>query len=188
MSEKPSKNHSKWRFACDFGPLLVFFLVYRMQGLLPATLALIVATLAALALIYLTEKRIAIMPLVSGIMVTVFGGITLLLHDETFIKIKPTVINLLFASVLIGGVLAKKPLLKYLLGEALQLSQAGWLQLSLRWGVFFVFLACLNELIWRNFSTDFWVDFKVFGMMTCTIVFTLCQLPLIKRHWVGEPL
>jgi intracellular septation protein len=186
--EKKSNPHGKARFLCDFGPLFCFFVTYRLYGLQTATLGLIVATAVALGVMYLLERRVAIMPLVSGVAVAVFGGITLLLHDETFIKIKPTIINLLFSALLLGGVCAKKPMLKYLFGEALQMTQAGWMALSLRWGVFFIFLACLNEFIWRNYPTDFWVNFKVFGMFTCTIIFTLCQIPLIKRHWNGEPL
>ena len=187
---KNSKNNppasQKLRLLCDFGPLLVFFLGFRIFGLLPATLALIVATVAALAAMYAMERRIALMPLVSGVAVAFFGGITLYLHDETFIKIKPTAVNLLFATILLVGAARKKPVLKYLLSDALAMTEEGWLKLSLRWGLFFVFLAGLNEFIWRNFSTDFWVDFKVFGMFTLTIIFTLSQIPLMKRHLLEE--
>lgn len=126
------------------------------------------------------------MPLVSGIAVAVFGGITLWLNDETFIKIKPTLVNMLFSVILLGGVIFKKPMLKYVLESALHLTEEGWLLLSKRWGIFFVFLAVLNEIIWRNFPTDFWVNFKVFGMFTCTIIFTLSQLPLMKKYMIAE--
>jgi intracellular septation protein len=175
--------NSKLRLALDFGPLMVFFLAYRIGGLLTGTLALIAFTLAALVLTYMLEKRGAVMPLVSGIAVTVMGGLTLFLHDETFIKIKPTLVNLLFASILLVGLAMGRPLLKYLLSDALKLSDAGWKKLSLRWGIFFIFLAALNEIVWRHSSTDFWVNFKVFGMFTLTIVFSLTQIPLIQRYW-----
>lgn len=178
--------NSKLRLALDLGPLLVFFLAYRFHGLLAATAALIVFTCISLAVTYLIEKKIAVMPLVSGIAVAVFGGMTLLLQDELFIKMKPTIVNMLFAAILLGGVYFKKPLLKYLLGEAMQLEEKGWMILSTRWGFYFVFLAVLNEFIWRNFSTDFWVNFKVFGMFTCTMIFTFSQIPLIKKYWIGE--
>lgn len=174
------------RFALDMGPLMVFFAAYRFYGLQAATAALIATTLVSLVITYLLEKRVAMMPLVSGVMVAVFGGITLWLHDDMFIKMKPTIVNLLFASVLLGGVYFKKPMLKYLLQTAFQLREEGWLKLSFRWGIFFIFLAGLNEFIWRNYPTDFWVNFKVFGMFTCTILFTLSQVPLVKRYWVEE--
>ncbi len=174
------------RFALDMGPLLVFFLAYRFAGLMAATVALIIFTVLSLAITYALEKRISPMPLVSGVAVAVFGGITLWLHDETFIKIKPTLVNLLFAAILLGGVAFKKPMLKYVLESAVSLKEEGWLLLSKRWGFFFVFLACLNEVIWRNFPTDFWVSFKVFGMFTCTILFTLSQLPLMKKYMVED--
>lgn len=178
--------NGKLRFVLDMGPLLVFFLTYRYAGLLAATAALIAFTAVSLMVTYMLEKKIAVMPLVSGIAVTIFGGLTLLLQDELFIKMKPTLVNLLFAAILLGGAAFRKPLLKYLLGEAMQLEDKGWMLLSIRWGLFFLFLAALNEVIWRNFSTDFWVNFKVFGMLTCTIMFTASQIPLVKRYWV-EP-
>ncbi len=145
---------------------------------------MIACTLLSLAITYAMEKRVAVMPLVSGIAVTLLGGLTLFLHDETFIKIKPTLVNLLFAAILLGGLYFGKPMLKYLLSDALQLTDEGWRKLSLRWGLFFIFLAVLNECIWRNFPTDFWVNFKVFGMFTLTMLFTLSQIPLIKKYWV----
>lgn len=143
-------------------------------------------TLISLGVIYHYERRIALMPLMSGVAVTIFGLLTLYLHNDLFIKIKPTLINLLFAGVLLFGYVSKKPLLKYVLSDALQMSDEGWMKLSLRWGCFFIFLAILNELVWRNFSTDFWVSFKVFGMFTLTLLFTATQLPMIERYALKE--
>lgn len=177
--------HGLLRFGLDLAPLFIFFLLYRLTGdVLPATAALIPATLVSLGIIYLVEKRVAVMPLVSGVAVAIFGGLTLLLADELFIKMKPTFVNLLFASILLVGAYLKRPLLKYALSEALQMTEQGWMILSVRWGLFFIFLALLNEIIWRNFPTDFWVNFKVFGMFTLTMLFTLCQIPLIQKHQI----
>jgi len=178
--------NSRLRLALDFGPLFVFFLAYKAAGVLAATAALIACTLLSLAITYGKERRIAIMPLVSGVLVTILGGLTLFLHDDTFIKIKPTLVNLLFASVLLGGVVIGRPVLKYLLDDALQMTDVGWRKLSLRWGIFFLFLAALNEIVWRHTSTDFWVNFKVFGMFGLSMLFTFSQIPLIKRYWVEE--
>lgn len=185
-TEKNSAINPKLRLLLDMGPLLVFFVSYRFFGLFAATLALIGFTLVSLAVSYAMEKKLAVMPLFSGLAVTIFGGMTLFFQDELFIKIKPTLINLLFAAILLAGVATRRPTLKYLLGEALQLTEKGWSLLSLRWGLYFICLAGLNEIIWRHFSTDFWVSFKVFGMFSLTIIFTLAQLPLIKRYWVED--
>ena len=171
------------RLALDFAPLAAFFLGYRLDGLMTATALLIATTLASLAIIYVHERRISPAPLVSGILVALLGGLTLALNDEHFIKIKPTLVNLLFASVLLGGVYGfRKGLLRYVLDMALTLTEEGWRIVSRNWGFFFVFLAALNEMIWRNFSTDFWVDFKVFGMFTLTMLFAVSQMLLIQKY------
>lgn len=177
---------SRLRLFLDFSPLLGFFVTYRMAGLPAATAVLIICTVMALTVTYVREKRIAAMPLISGLAVTVLGSLTLLLHDDYFIKIKPTLVNLLFASILLVGLSFGKPMFKYVLGHAFTLTEAGWRTLSLRWGLYFIFLAALNECIWRNFPTDFWVNFKVFGMFSLTLLFTFLQFPLIKRTWVEE--
>ena len=177
----------KVKLVLDLGPLLVFFLAYKFSGLLAATGALIAFTLLSLAYTYAKEKRLAVMPLVSAIAVTIFGSMTLILQDELFIKMKPTFVNLLFATILLVGVWRKRPLLKYLLGEAMELKEEGWMKLSRNWGLYFIFLAALNEVIWRNFDTDFWVSFKVFGMFTCTMLFTFSQIPLMKKYWIEKP-
>lgn len=174
-------NH-KLKLLLDIGPLGVFFLSYKAFGLLHATYAIMAASLISLLIIYWIEKKIAIMALVSGAVITIFGGLTIWLHDSSFIKMKPTMVNLIFASILLGGLYFKKPLLKYVMESALTLTDEGWRILSLLWGLFFMFLAALNEFIWRNFPEDFWVNFKVFGMLTLTMLFTLSQIPLIKKH------
>lgn len=177
---------STHRFILEMGPLGLFFAVYRLFGLMPATGILMAATIGSLLYIYAFERKLAPMPLVTGIMVSIFGTLTLALNDELFIKMKPTIINLLFSATLLGGLLLKRPMLKYVLNYALQMQERGWWLLSLRWGLFFLFLAGLNEYVWRNYPTDFWVNFKVFGMFGCTLVFTLCQLPLMQRYTIHE--
>ncbi len=176
--------NSNLRLLVDFTPLLGFFIVNKVAGLAVATAVLIALTLVALVLVYVYERKIALMPLISGVAVTLLGGLTLFLHDDYYIKIKPTVVNAMFAAVLLGGLYFRKATFKYVLGHALSLEDEGWRKLSWRWGVFFLFLAALNEVIWRNFSTDFWVNFKVFGMFTLTMAFTLAQMPLVKRYWI----
>jgi intracellular septation protein len=126
------------------------------------------------------------MPLVSGIVVFVFGALTLYLQDDEFIKMKPTIVNTLFGVILLGGLAFGKSLLGYVFDSAFHLDAAGWKKLTLRWGLFFLFLAILNEVVWRNFSTDFWVAFKVWGTMPITVLFTISQMPLIMRHSLDE--
>jgi len=124
------------------------------------------------------------MPLVTGVFVFVMGGLTLYLHDELFIKLKPTIVNVLFASILLGGLAYGHSLLKYLFSDVFQLLDEGWRKLTLRWALFFLFLAVLNEIVWRFFSTDFWVAFKVFGIMPLTLIFSIMQLGLMQRYQI----
>lgn len=185
--QNTSKNdQNPTQLLLDLGPLAAFFATYKLIGLIEATAVLIVATMLSLVYTYSKTKHIPPMPLVTGILVAVFGGLTIYLNDEQFIKIKPTIVNLLFAAILLAGLFFKKSLLKVALGSALELKDEGWQKLSLRWGLFFVFLAGLNECIWRNFSTDFWVNFKVFGMFALTLVFTAAQYSLIKRYMIEK--
>jgi len=121
------------------------------------------------------------MPLVGGAFVLVFGGLTLYLHDDTFIKLKPTLVNMLFAAALLGGLAAGRPLLKPLFGASFQLSDEGWRRLTWRWALFFLLMAATNELVWRSFSTEFWAGFKLFGFLPLTFAFALAQVPLIQR-------
>lgn len=183
----PRRLSANSKLLLDFAPLGVFFVAYKFADIMTATIALIVATTASLAVIYATERKIALAPLISGVLVAVMGGLTILLDDETFIKVKPTMLNLAFSAILLGGVYGfKKGLLKYVLDVAISLSDAGWVLLSKRWGFFFLFLAGLNEVIWRSFPTEFWVNFKVFGMFTLTIAFALSQWKLIEKYSVPK--
>ncbi|MCE3231792.1 MAG: septation protein [Rickettsiaceae bacterium] len=170
----------------EFGPLIAFFLAFKFFGIIYATGVLLVTTFIAIVITYYSEKKIPMMPLFSAIVVGVFGGLTIFTHNEIFIKIKPTLINLLFAAILIVGSLRGKALLKKLMDGALHMSDEAWHKLSMRWGLFFLALAVANELVWRNFPTDIWVQFKVFGLLSATVVFMVTQMPFIKRNMIEE--
>ena len=190
------------KLVIEAGPLVVFFVVNgrdglpelrhlwlagdtavtSQQSLFEATGAFMIVTVAALFAGWFLERRLPVMPLVSGVFVSAFGGLTLYLADDTFIKLKPTLVNSLFAIILLGGLAFKRSLLKPLFGSAFQLNDDGWRTLTLRWGVFFVCLAILNEVVWRSFSTDFWVAFKLFGVLPLTVLFAGSQTPLILRQ------
>jgi intracellular septation protein len=170
------------KLALDLGPLLIFFFANSRFGIFAATAAFMVAALAALALSYALTRHIAVMPLVTAFIVVVFGGATLILHDETFIKLKPTIIYVLFGTVLLGGLLFKKPLLEMVFDSVFNITEEGWRKLTLRWAVFFFVLAVLNEIVWRTQTTDFWVSFKVFGVVPLTLVFGALQYPLLMKH------
>jgi len=185
-AEGTPKVNPVLKLALELGPLVLFFLTNARSDLFTATAVFMVATVVALIASWLLMKRLAIMPLVTGVVVLVFGGLTLALHDETFIKIKPTIVNTLFGLLLLGGLAFGKSLLAVVLDAAFELTDEGWRKLTLRWGVFFLFLAVLNEVVWRNFSNDVWVAFKVWGTMPITIVFAMCQVPLMQRYEKGK--
>ena len=170
------------KLALELGPLVVFFLLNYRAGIFYATGGFMIATVISLTLSKLLLGKIAIMPLVTGVFVLVFGGLTLYLADDLFIKLKPTIVNCIFGSVLLGGLAFKVPLLKPLLGDAFPLDDEGWVKMTWRWGVFFFFLAALNEVMWRNFSTDVWVNFKVFGIMPITMLFAGSQVYFLRNH------
>jgi intracellular septation protein len=208
MSLEPAPNaqgHKKLnpllKLALEMGPLILFFLANARGAQLAAafpvittlggpiffaTATFIVATLIALAVSYALTRQLPLMPFVTAIVVVVFGGLTLYLQDERFIKVKPTIIYCLFGGILIGGLLFGRSLLGYVLDSVLQLTDEGWRKLTLRWGLFFFALAVLNEVVWRNTTTDVWVNFKVFAILPLTFVFALLQMRLISRYGIEE--
>jgi len=171
----------------DVGPLAVFFIYYKLSGdLIDAILPLMLATVIAVFISYILEKKIPIMPTLGAGIVVIFGGLTIIFDNKIFIFMKPTIINVIFAGILYGGIILKKPLLKYLLGSALKLEEDGWIILTQRWIAFFIALAVLNEVVWRTMSEDFWVSFKVFGILPITFIFTMTQFPLIKKYQIED--
>tara|TARA_B100001093_G_scaffold80629_1_gene72028 strand:- start:1416 stop:1970 length:555 start_codon:yes stop_codon:yes gene_type:complete len=182
-------NKSFLKFLTDFGPLAIFFFFYynSNKNLSVAIPPLIVATIIALMIVWFFEKKIPTMPLVSGILITFFGGLTIYFNDPIFIYIKPTIINIIFALVLFfGKYFTKEPILKKILGKSLLLTDLGWEILNKRWMFFFFGLALLNEFIWRTQSEEFWVNFKVWGMLPITIIFTAFQIRLINKYKINE--
>jgi intracellular septation protein len=174
------------KFLVEFGPLLAFFIGNWKGGVFWGTGIFMAATAVALIVSWVLTKKIAKFPLFSAIFVGIFGGLTIYLHDDTFIKVKVTLINLFFGVTLLGGLYFGKTFLKTVMGEAVNLPQEAWRTLTLRWGVFFMIIAGLNELIWRNVSTDMWINFKVFGMLGLTLVFALANAPFMAKHMIEE--
>jgi len=171
----------------DIGPLAVFFIYYKVSGdLIEAILPLMLATIISVVISYILEKKFPIMPTLGAGIVVIFGGLTIIFDNKIFIFMKPTIINIIFAAILYGGIILKKPLLKYLLGSALKLEEEGWSILTQRWAAFFIALAVLNEIVWRTMSEEFWVSFKVFGILPITFIFTMTQFPLIKKYQVED--
>ena len=182
-------NKNLIKFAMDFGPLLVFFTFYYNSGkdLKIAIPPFIVATIIAVLIIWFLEKKIPMIPLVGGILITFFGLLTIYFDNPIFIYVKPTVVNILFAIVLIfGKYFSKEPLLKKFLGKSIQIKDEGWKILTNRWITFFLFLAVLNEIVWRTQSEEFWVNFKVWGLLPITFIFTAFQISLITKYKVDE--
>lgn len=195
ISAQPQVN-PLLKLALEFGPLAIFFFansygdrwfgVATDQRIFVATGIFIAASLLSLALSKVLLNHLPRMAIINAVVVTVFGGLTLALHDDLFIKLKPTIVNSLFGCILLGGLAMGRPLLPYVLDSVLSLTDEGWRKLTLRWGLFFFVLAAVNEIVWRSFSTDFWVGFKVWGIMPLTIAFALSQTPLILKHEVKE--
>jgi intracellular septation protein len=175
-----------YKLLIDIGPLAVFFYFYSKNGLQDSILPFMIATVIAVLFSYILEKKIPIMPTAGAGIVLIFGGLTIYFDNDIFFKMKPTIINLLFAVILYGGIIFKKSLLKYLLGAALKLEEQGWKILTQRWIGFFIALAILNEIVWRTQSTDVWVNFKVFGILPITFIFTMTQFPLIKKYQIED--
>jgi len=182
-----SSTQQLLKFIVELGPLVVFFLTNARAGIFWGTGLFIVATLVSLAASRILFGRIPVMPLVSAVVVVVFGGLTLWLRDDLFIKLKPTIVNGIFATVLFGGLLFGKSLLSYLFGDVFALTEEGWRKLTFRWACFFVFLAILNEFAWRWLTTDQWVTFKVFAIMPITMVFAIAQVGLLQRYALNKP-
>jgi intracellular septation protein len=181
-SGRPQLANPVIKLIIELGPLLIFFATYARAGIYWATGVLMVATVMALGASWKLLGRVSVVPLVTAVLVVVFGGLTFWLDDPRFIQMKPTIINLLFAGVLVVGLLTGRPLLKLLLGDAFDLTPEGWRKLSVRWALFFMMLAVLNEVVWRNFAEATWVKFKAFGILPLTVVFAMAQMGLIKRH------
>jgi intracellular septation protein len=177
-----TQPHPLFKLATELGPLIVFFVVNAKLNLFAATGAFMVAIVAAIIASYVVTKHVPMMALVTGVIVLVFGTLTLALHDETFIKMKPTIVYSLFAAVLGGGLLFGRSFIAVMFDQMFNLTHAGWRILTLRWALFFAGMAVVNEVIWRTQSTDFWVNFKVFGVTLVTMAFAIAQMPLIKRY------
>ncbi len=184
-TEKP-KLHPLLKLALDIGPLVLVVIANSRFGIFAATGSFMIAVVAALLVSYTMTHQWPIMPVVTAIVVLVFGGLTLALHDETFIKLKPTIIYVLFGGTLLGGYIFDKSFLAIVLDSVFHLTEEGWRKLTLRWAVFFLALAVLNEAIWRTQSTDFWVNFKLYGFVPLTFVFAALQYPLLMRY-AAEP-
>ena len=176
------KLDPKLKFALELGPLALFFLTYWKFKIYIATGVMIVAVLVALVVSYSKLRRLPIMPMVTAVIVVIFGSLTLYFQNETFIKFKPTVLYCLFAGALLFGIAFRRPILQIMFDGALQLTAEGWRILTWRWAFFFLFLAILNEIIWRTQTTDVWVAFKSFGFIPLTVVFALAQTPVVLKH------
>lgn len=184
--QKPAELSPLFRLALDIGPLLLFFFANSRWGIFAATGAFMAATIASIVITYVMVRRIATMPLVSAVVVMVFGGLTLWLHDELFIKLKPTIIYSIFAAILLGGLWMGRSLLALVFDSLFHLDAEGWRKLTWRWAIFFVVMAVANEIVWRSFSTDAWVAIKTFGFVPVTVLFAVAQAPLIAKHAIPD--
>ena len=180
-------NTTKWlKPTIEYGPLVIFFITYLTAGIFPATAAIVISTVLALLLSYIIERHIPTMPLITAVLIVIFGGLTLWLRDETFIKMKPTILQFIFGALLLGGLYTNRIFLKLLMGSALPMDDVGWRILTQRLAFFFFAMGALNEIVWRTQSTDFWVNFKVFGIAGLTILFLVAQTQLLKRYFIEK--
>ena len=184
--KKDSEQSVAAKLLIELGPLLIFFGMNAAYGIFAGTGAFMAATVVSLGVAWWLYHKVPVMPLVSAVVVLAFGGLTLYLQDETFIKLKPTIVYVMFAVLLLGGLPARKPVLAMLFGPVFKLTDEGWRKLTLRWAIFFVLMAILNEYVWRNYSTDIWVSFKAFGFLPITFLFAMAQVPLMQRYGVAE--
>ena len=184
-NEQPKKNG--WiRPTVEYGPVVLFFVAFKIWGMMPATAVLVVASVLAVGFAYIRERRLAWAPVVTTVIVVIFGGLTLIFNDDTFLKMKPTVVYTLFAVTLWVGLLLKKPLLERLIGGSLKMDHAGWRKLEARYAIYCAVMAVLNEIVWRTQSDDIWVDFKA-GSIFLTFLFMATQLPMMRRHMLPDP-
>ena len=172
------------RSVVDFAPLLLFFVAYRLFDLYAATATVMVAAVAAAVLGYWFDRKLHPVPVATAVIILIFGGLTLYLNNDTFIKMKPTMVYALFAVVLLGGLFFNRPFVKYVLGTAVILKEGSWRVLTWRFGIFFLAMALINELMWRNFSNDIWVTFHTFGGIGLTLLFSLSQVPFLLKHQI----
>ncbi len=179
-------NKKNLKSVLDFSPLVVFFLCYKISGIYLATIAIVISTIITTFITYYIERKISWLPIITVIILAIMGGLTIFYKNDIFIKIKPTIINLLFAFILLIGLLRKKLFLKYIINNSLVMSDSAWRNFTLRWIGLFIFLAILNEIVWRNFSTDIWVNFKVFGILIITFVFMLLQYRFLRDNTVSS--
>jgi intracellular septation protein len=185
MTEPTRRPMPSWaRILIEWGPLVSFFIANARGGIFWGTGVFMATTAVALAASWTLTRKLALVPLIGAVFVAVFGGLTLWLQNETFIKVKVTLVNALFGTILLAGLYFGKQLLKHVLGEALKMDDEGWRILTLRWGIFFFALAALNEIVWRTLPTDLWVNFKVFGILPLTLLFAISQAPLMNRHLI----
>jgi len=187
MSDAPAPKLGQWtKLLIEMGPLVAFFIANWKAGIFWGTGIFMAATAAALTASWVLTRKIAMVPLVSAVFVALFGALTLWLHSELFIKVKVTLINALFGAVLLGGAAMGRSYIKLIMGEAVKLTEEAWRTLSIRWGVFFLAMAVLNEVVWRNFSTDAWVNFKVFGLLPITLAFAFANAPYMTKHMIED--
>jgi len=175
------------KLVLDLGPLLLFFFANSYRGIYFATGAFMIAIVITLGISYYLIRRLPVMPMVTAAIVMVFGALTLWLQNDTFIKLKPTIIYVMFAALLLAGLATGRPLFKLVLDGAFHMKEEGWKKLTMNWAVFFLVMAVVNEFVWRTFTTDQWVAFKTFGFLPLTVVFALSQAPIMSKYSIKEP-